>query len=217
MRRPAPSFRAPRTAVARSALASLVCFQFRCPKRRAGSWPTRSRQRQVPTRLRRPARQLEDQGDPHARPSAERERAHGALGRHRPPRMPRPAADRRAQAARTRPQRVHRPLQPPQAAPLTRPRPAQRDLSLTRRNSVDAAAPSSAPAGPARRTHPRIRTRRGMTIGFLHPTGPADPGPSRFSPHDRSRVSTLRSDQTSVVATSSISAASVSGSTPFST
>jgi putative transposase len=41
--------------------------------------------REVPARLRRPSREREHQSHPHSRAGAERERAHGALGRQRPP------------------------------------------------------------------------------------------------------------------------------------
>jgi hypothetical protein len=52
---------------------------------------------------------------PHARPGAERERSHGALGRQRPSRVPRPATDCRPPPARARPARLHPPLQQPKA------------------------------------------------------------------------------------------------------
>ena len=66
-------------------------------------------------------RQREDQDHPHAGPGAERERPHGALGRQRPPRVPRPAADPRPPPARARPPRLRRALQPTPAAPRSRP------------------------------------------------------------------------------------------------
>src|SRR4051794_9486261 len=67
------------------------------------------------------------------------------------------------------------------------------------RPSQDPFNPSRAPAstgqttGPAPRPHPRIRTRRRMTIGFAHPTGPVIariwfPAPTR-SPTETSAVS----------------------------
>ena len=52
------------------------------------------------------------QGHPHAGPGAERERARRALGRQRPPRVPRPAPDPRPPPARARPPRLRPPLQP---------------------------------------------------------------------------------------------------------
>jgi putative transposase len=61
------------------------------------------------------------QGHPHARPGAERERAHGALGRHRPPRMPRPAADPWPPPARARPPCLRQALQLRKTSPRTRP------------------------------------------------------------------------------------------------
>jgi putative transposase len=51
------------------------------------------RDAKFPRAFRRTPRGREDQDHPHSRPGAERERAHGALGRQRPPRVPRPATD----------------------------------------------------------------------------------------------------------------------------
>jgi putative transposase len=50
-----------------------------------------------------------------------RERGRRALGRHCPPRLSRLASDCKPQAARARPARLRRPLQPPQATPRVEP------------------------------------------------------------------------------------------------
>jgi putative transposase len=55
----------------------------------------------------------------HAGPGAERERPHGALGRHRPPRMPRPAAHPRPSSARARPSHLRQALQRRKTSPRT--------------------------------------------------------------------------------------------------
>jgi hypothetical protein len=113
----------------------------------------------------------EDQGHPDAGAGAERERAHGALGRHSPPRMPRPAADPRPSPARTRPPRLRPSLQPTAAAPGPQPESARGEPSLSRPSRVSAARSSCEPPRPARRPHPRVRHRCRVTIEFLHPTG----------------------------------------------
>ena len=74
--------------------------------RPAGAVPDPRPRREVPARLRRTPRERRNQGHPHACAGAERERAHGALGRQRPPRMPRPAADPQPPPARARPPRL---------------------------------------------------------------------------------------------------------------
>jgi hypothetical protein len=59
--------------------------------------------REVPVRLRCPPSERRSQGHPQACPGAERECAHGTLGRQRPPRVPRPDADLRSPSARALP------------------------------------------------------------------------------------------------------------------
>jgi hypothetical protein len=83
---------------------------------------------------------------------------------------PRPAADLRSQSARARPPRLRPPLQPAAATPSTRPQTTRFSHPLSRRREHTAAGAPHRPSRPARRAHSRIRTRRGMTTEFLHPT-----------------------------------------------
>src|SRR5207253_10200473 len=94
-----------------------------------GAVPDPRSRREVPARLRRLPRERPNQGHPDARPSAERERAHGALGRNRPPRMPRPPADPGPPPARTQPPRLRQALQPAAAPPRPRPQPPETNPS----------------------------------------------------------------------------------------
>src|SRR5204863_4381286 len=80
-------------------------------------------------RLRRLPRERRDQAHPDARQGAERERAHGALGLHRPSRMPRPPADPRPPPARTHPPRLRQALQRTAAPPCPRPQAPATDSS----------------------------------------------------------------------------------------
>ena len=133
----------------------------------------RSRQ-QVRRRLRRRLPERGHQDHPNADPGAERERLRRALGAHTSQRVPRPDPDLQPSTPRTRAPRLQPPLQPAQAAPLTR-SPAARgeeDRISTHRRSTT----PSPTTRRARRPHPRVRTRR-MTAAtrrvpeFLNPTG----------------------------------------------
>jgi hypothetical protein len=105
----------------------------------------------------------EHQGHPHSGAGAERECPHGALGRHCPPRVPRPATDRRPPPARTRPPALHPSLQPRAATPRPRPAAARR-RSVIHPSRLKAAESSGNPARRPWRTHPRVPHRRsGMT------------------------------------------------------
>jgi putative transposase len=73
-------------------------------------------------------------------PGAERERAHGTLGRNRPPRMHRPAANPRPPPARTHPPRLRQALQPASAPPRPRPQSPGDESSDTRRDHLHAKA-----------------------------------------------------------------------------
>jgi hypothetical protein len=126
---------------------------------------------EVPARVRRPPSERRSQSHPHTRADAKRERGHGALDRQRPPRVPRPAANRQPPPARTRPSRLRQALQPTEATPRSRPATTRLTRTLTARTTLQPAGSSSQPPRPGWRPHPRIRTRRGMTIEFLHPTG----------------------------------------------
>ena len=66
------------------------------------------------------------------------ERARGALGRHRPARMPRPATDRRPPPASARPPRLRHALQRRKTSPRTRPETARLDDPSTYRSGRDA-------------------------------------------------------------------------------
>src|SRR5205085_43123 len=57
--------------------------------------------------------------------------------------------------------------------------PRERPARPRHRDSKVGGCSSSEPPRPARRPHPRVRTRRGMTIEFLHPTGRARLSPRR--------------------------------------
>jgi hypothetical protein len=96
-------------------------------------------------------------------------------GRQRPPRIPRPAADLRSPSAPARPPRLRPPLQPAAATPSTRPQPVRPSHPLNRGREHTAAGAPHRPSRPARRPHPRIRTRRSMTTEFLHPRDAAVP------------------------------------------
>jgi putative transposase len=96
----------------------------------------------------------------------------GTLDRQRPPRIPRPATDRRPPPTRTRPSHLRQALQPTAASPRARPETTGYEPSVMRRSRLPAAASSRRPPRPARRPHPRVRhRRRRVTITFLHPTG----------------------------------------------
>ena len=73
---------------------------------------------QVQSRLRRSLPQRGHEDHPHADPSSKRERLCRALGRHPPPRVPRPDPDHQPPPPRARAPPLHHPLQPTQAAPL---------------------------------------------------------------------------------------------------
>src|SRR5262249_29379298 len=137
------------------------------------------------------------QGHPHAGSGAERERAHGALGQHRSPRMPRPAADRQPPPPRTRPPRLRQALQRRKTSPRTRPKTTRFANPLTYHNNLDAAHTPGEPTRSTRRSDPRIRTRR-ITIEFLRPTGsrtlatPPRPRAARSGARSRSRAARRR-------------------------
>ena len=82
----------------------------------------------------------------------------------------RPAADPRPAPAHQRPPGPRHALQPAAAAPRARPRAARFDDPFTCPNEANAAPTPREPARSTRRPQPRIRTRRRMTIEFLHPT-----------------------------------------------
>jgi hypothetical protein len=112
--------------------APTAAVQIRCAAR--ARCPTEARTRaRLGERWERPRHTRCPRGHPDARPGAERERPHGALGRQRPPRMPGPAADRRSPPARARPPCLHEALQAQPAPPVSRPRTTRFERSTNRR------------------------------------------------------------------------------------
>jgi hypothetical protein len=88
-----------------------------------------------------------------------------------PPRVPRPAPDRRSPPARARPPRLRQSPQLRATSPRPRPKTAKRERSFTRASELDLADSSGESPRPARRPHPRVRTRRSMTIEFCTSRG----------------------------------------------
>ncbi len=113
---------------------------------------------QVHPRLRRSLRQRRNRDHQDAGASAEGERVRRTLRPHRPRRMPRLATNREPPPPRTRAPHLRRPLQQPQAAPVTRSQ-ASRSPGSPAADSALAHSPRRAPR-PTRRTTPRIQPRR---------------------------------------------------------
>jgi len=102
-----------------------------------------------------------------------RERSRRALGTQHPPRVPRSTPDPQPPATRTRPAHLHRPPQRAPPAPRARPASTQPDhpaRGVRRPRRVSRSRPTTR---PARRTHPRVPSRRPIT--FVHPTPSAEP------------------------------------------
>jgi hypothetical protein len=112
------------------------------------------------------------------------------------------AADPRPPPTPARPPRLcPSPLEPRSTSPRTRPETNRYKPSGMRRSRLPAAASARRPPRLARRPHPRIRSRRSMTIEFLHPTRSARS--SGRSPWDSTYPSTARCSAATTGAASS--------------